>query len=188
MPGSKPSIFRAEALRCYVERTEKPVFPRLVSPRMFFFMWILLALVLGGGLLAWLARMPVYSPAIAVVVDGPGTRQWASDEPLIALFLSSEELPRLRVGQRVFLKLEQNSETISRQIIAVDSHIFSLKSAEDYFALSAGAASRIAGAKAVALTRLERVPAGMASPDYVGGFYDAWVEVGSRRVISLFRF
>ena len=51
------SIFRAEAVRRYATSQGKAVFPRLVSPRTFLYLWLSLGtLILAGGLLAWSAR------------------------------------------------------------------------------------------------------------------------------------
>ena len=53
-PPTSRSIFRAEALQRYRENQEKVVLPRLVSPRVFAYLWIVaLLLLLAGSLVAF---------------------------------------------------------------------------------------------------------------------------------------
>ena len=49
MPTSGRSIFRAEARERYIQNQEKVVLPRLVSPQVFVYLWILALLVMAAG-------------------------------------------------------------------------------------------------------------------------------------------
>jgi hypothetical protein len=49
------SIFRAEAVRHYLDRRGESVLPRLVCPRVFICLWLLLALFAIAGFAGWLA-------------------------------------------------------------------------------------------------------------------------------------
>jgi hypothetical protein len=49
------SIFRAQAVRHYRDRRQESVLPRLVCPRLFICLWLLLALFAITGLAGWLA-------------------------------------------------------------------------------------------------------------------------------------
>ena len=49
MPTSGRSIFRAEARKHYIQNQEKVVLPRLVSPQIFVYLWILALLVMAAG-------------------------------------------------------------------------------------------------------------------------------------------
>ena len=59
------SIFRKRALDKYMQRQELHVILRLVSPRMFVFLWALLLLSIGAGALVWSIQEPV-------VIQGKG--------------------------------------------------------------------------------------------------------------------
>ena len=61
-------IFRTDAVRRYIEGQQRAVLPRLVCPRTFLYLWILLGLLLlAGGLMTWFAHGPL-------LVDKANTR------------------------------------------------------------------------------------------------------------------
>ena len=61
MKGDHRSIFRADAVRRYVQSQQRAVLPRFVCPRTFLYLWILLGLLLlTGGLVTWFARGPLF--------------------------------------------------------------------------------------------------------------------------------
>lgn len=52
-PRNRP-IFRAEARRRYLQNQEKIALPRMVSSRVFIFLWLLALLLMGvGGIVAF---------------------------------------------------------------------------------------------------------------------------------------
>jgi len=78
---SRQSIFRADALRRHMGRNDKSVFPKLVRPRTFASLWVLLGLLVASGLLLWHAVIPFYTPAIALVVERNGSQPVAPKGP-----------------------------------------------------------------------------------------------------------
>jgi len=55
MEERRRSIFRSEAVRRYMQAHEESILPRLVCPRFFAYLWTLLLLLLGAGVVTWLA-------------------------------------------------------------------------------------------------------------------------------------
>lgn len=51
LPTRQRAIFRSEAIQHYLQEQEKVVLPRLVSPHMFVYLWILAVLLLVAGFL-----------------------------------------------------------------------------------------------------------------------------------------
>jgi hypothetical protein len=47
----RTSIFQAEALRRYAQSRERSVLPHLISPRVFVRLWLLVAVLLTGGVI-----------------------------------------------------------------------------------------------------------------------------------------
>lgn len=178
----KPSIFRPAAVRRYVQSREESVFPRLISPRTFIYLWILLGLLVASGLVAWFAQVPVYTSGLAVVVDWRGKARHIDDDVVLVAFLPPEHL---QVGQNLLMQFDATSERLSRPIIAVEPEISSPDAARKRFALEGGAALAITQPAVVAIAQLEPVPTDLPASAYVGSVYRVDVQVGSRRVISL---
>lgn len=47
------TIFRAEAIRQHEQSREQSVLPRLATPRVVPFLWVLLGLLIGSGMIFW---------------------------------------------------------------------------------------------------------------------------------------
>jgi hypothetical protein len=182
--NSNRSIFRADALRRYTQRQEQPVLPQFGSPYTLAYLWVLLALVLGSGSLAWFVRLPAYNSGSAVVIDR--NRQDQGDGEVVAVaFFPPENLPLLQVGQMMFLGLDATGQRLGRTVIAVEPEILSPAAARQRFGFSAGTALPLTQPAAVAIARLEPLPPGLPARSYLGSVYPVAVEAGSRRVVSL---
>ena len=59
-PSPERSIFRSEARQGYRQNQEKVVLPRLVSPQVFVYLWILALLLMAAG--AMIALWPLIGP------------------------------------------------------------------------------------------------------------------------------
>jgi hypothetical protein len=185
MKDERREIFRPDARRRFGEARERTVLPRFVSPRFIAGLWTLIALFLAGGLLAWLARIPVYASGSAVVVDRQASAQYSDGGIVVAAFLPPENLSRLYAGQQLLLQLK-SGERLRRQVFSVEPLIMSPAEAQKRFALNnALAASVGAQPSAVALCRLEPLPNDLPPDAYIGSIGRVEVETGTRRVISL---
>jgi hypothetical protein len=178
-------IFRADAVRRYIDSREESVLPRLVSPRIFVFLWLLFGLLAAGGFVAWLAHVPVYASGPGVVVDWTSNASPNPDGVGVVAFVPPEHLPRLRAGQPLFLELGDGRERVRTPIVAVEPTVISPEAARRRFALGAAAAPQITQPAAAAIARWTAPPTGLAASSYVGSVYHADIEVGSQRVISL---
>jgi hypothetical protein len=185
MQEAKRLIFRVDAMRRYMQSREEPVLPRLVSPPVFMYLWLLLGLLVAIGLLTWFARVPVYASGSAVVVDSSNSLPSARDEALVVAFVPPEHLWRLRVGQLLLLQFDERSKRLEAQIMAVELGVSSPEMARRRFGLSEGAALAITEPSVIALARLKVLSSGLPAAAYVGSKYRAKIEVASRRVISL---
>jgi len=181
----RAKIFRKGAWERHLTRNEKAVFPKLVAPRTFAYLWLILALLSVGGMCALFAEVPVYAPALAVVVQGEaGGVAPDGGEALVALFVAPEYLPQLGVHQRVFFETRGGGGPLSRQIVAVEPRPLSPSAAQRRFALPANAAAKINGPAAVAFAPLGQPPGGADAASYLGTTYNARVEIGTQRLIQ----
>jgi len=183
MLNKKVSIFRSEALKRYMSRNEKTIFPKIIAPRTFLYLWLILALLLVAALCALLADIPVYASALALVVED-GNRKQNSSEVKIALLLPPENLPQLQVNQTVFFRRDKVGPLVSRQINDVEPAILSPSAIRSRFGLSGDAATKVDESSVVAFISLEPLPHGMEASSYLGTSYNAQVEIGHRRLAS----
>lgn len=158
MKDAKRSIFRVDALRRYQQSREESVLPRFVSPSTFIFLWILLGLLAAGGFVTWFAQVPIYASGPAIVVDWQSQTQSIRDQVVVIAFLPPENLSRLRVGQTLFIRLDQAGERIGTPVIAAEPEISSPDAIQKRFALSVSAAQAITQPSAVAIAKLDPPP------------------------------
>lgn len=176
------SVFRAEAMRRYIQGRETSVLPEFVSPRTFIYLWIMLGLLLAAVFAAWFVRVPVYISGTGVVVDGSNTTP--DEEALIVAFLPPGSLSRLRAGQTLFLAFDTRRERLSTTLHSVEG-LMSPEATQTKYELGPGAAAAITQPAAVVLARLEPAPGDFPTAAYAGSVVPVTVEVGSRRVLSL---
>src|ERR671936_824668 len=94
------TIFRQSAITAYKRGREKDVVPRLISWPIIACLWLLLAVFVGMGLLAWYVRVPTYVDGSGIVVahgdrlqlTAPRLRSYPSPltpagEPVAVVFL-----------------------------------------------------------------------------------------------------
>lgn len=86
MTEQRRPIFRAEAVRRYVEGQRRMAFPRFVCPRIFLYLWIALAgLLLAAAVTTWYvgrsisaershARVAYPKPAVDSYLKSPASR------------------------------------------------------------------------------------------------------------------
>jgi hypothetical protein len=175
------SIFREDAVRRYVAGQEKTVLPRLVSPRTFTYLWMLLGLLGISSAIAWFTQIPIYATGSAVVVRW---REKAAlpDRIVVAAFLPPQFLTRLRKAENVVLQLGELSD--HRPVLEVRPEILSPDRIQQQFALSPAVAQQINQPVAVVILPLEPIASGLSASAYLGSVGQAEVEVGTRRLIS----
>ena len=188
------SIYRDEAVRQYAPDREWQMSTRLAVHPFLPSLGIVLVLVAVALVGAWLTEVPVYASGSAVVVAAPpaaaggdfGDGQAESDVMVVA-FVPSDSLGRLRVGQTLWLSHRASGERISQPIVAVEPEVRSPNAARQRFGLGGGTADELSGPVAVAVAQFAPQPRtpGLSTDAYLGGVYDASVEIGSRRVLTL---
>ncbi len=185
MHDLKRAIFRAEAVQRYIENREKAVLPRFVTPRTFLCLWLLLGLLVAGGVVAWLTPIPIYASGPAIVVASHDDSESMRDEVLVVAFVPPEHLPHLQVGQRLFLHFDSVGERLSNSVGVVEPQIISPATARQRFAPDGCATLVVPQPAAVVMTRLKALPGDMPTAIYSGTTGHVDVEVGSRRMLSL---
>ena len=188
MRDESRSIFRAEAIRHYVQGRNESVLPHFTSPRMVILLWVFAALLISSGLLAWLIRVPVFASGVGVVIDSTSELQEAGEAPQLAVFLPGNDLSKFRVGQRLFWRFDKTGERVSRVIGILEPQASSPSMVQQRFKLTGASASAITKPVSVAFVSLDPVPGNLPASAYLGSVYRVDVEIGEMRVISLLPF
>lgn len=76
MKSNNRSIFRAEAIRRYLQDQHKTVLPQFIRPRMFVYLWILLGfLLLAETFVASLVRIQLLRGETPHLLSSPGPQR-----------------------------------------------------------------------------------------------------------------
>ncbi len=170
-------IFRDTAIRHYALGRARPVLPQFASTRLTTLLWVLAGILLGGGVLTWFIRIPVYASGVGI---GDGQR--------IAVFLPDKERFRLHVGQRAFCTFDKSGGRVDRTLIAIDSQVTSPAEVHTRFNLTDRVEAEITKPVVIAFVNLEPLPGNLPAAAYAGSVYRVDVEVGTLRAISLLPF
>lgn len=182
MPTDQPkrSIFRASAWERYQRRAEKEVLPRLIGPRSWLFLWIMLGLLVASGGLAWISRVPVYTTGPGIVTDDQSR---AGTQALVLIFLTPDQLSRVQVGQTVdLLTPGTTGSRVSGQVEAIAPEILSPAEARRRYHLDGSATVVITQPSAVVSVR---PGSNFPAAQYQGSLLAARIEVGSQPVLTL---
>ena len=183
--GKKRSIYRNDALLRYARTKDKSILPRFVSTYTVACLWTFLGLLLAGGLVTCLVHVPIYASGPAIVVESAAYGHISPDKFVMVAFLPADSLSHLRVGQDLFVNIDEKIDRLSRPIIAVEPEVSSPDKARRHFLLNGELALAITQPVAVAIAQLEPLPSGLPASSFAGSIYPVNVEVGSQRLISL---
>jgi hypothetical protein len=179
---SEIRIFRGDAVHRYGLMGE--IFPRPVAAPSFLLLWLLLGLLAAGGMLAWLARVPVYASGAAVIAD-PSEAGRPGGGAMIVAFLPAEHLSRLKIGQMILFRPDAGGKPLERRIAAIELEATSPEAARQRFEPRDGALEGVNQPVVIAIAPLGPVASGFSPAAYAGSTGRVEVQVGSRRVLSL---
>jgi hypothetical protein len=173
--GSYSRIFRANAIRSYIAGREETVFPRFVSPRVFIYLWILMALLLSMVMVAWYIKYPIYDSAMAIAT-GDNSSQAAARVKLVVLLP-----PTMQIDGPLILTSAQGR--LNTTVLQLSSQAVSPKEFRERFALDPAVELLVSQPVKVAVIEAENP--GLPADLYNGGFFQVNVQTGSQRVISM---
>lgn len=161
------------------------VLPRFIAPPAPLCLWLLLGCLIAVGVLAWMARVPVYRNGIATVVDSNASDLYQKDEELIVAFFPPQSKSEMRAGQNLSLKLDPNGPPLVRAVSFIEPGILSPADARKKFNLDDATARTYQSPSAIAIARLGKPGEELPASAYEGIVVEARVEIGSQRLIAL---
>lgn len=178
--GGERLIFRIEAIRRNSRAGGETILPRFSSPAVIWVLWSLIGLAIAGGILLWFLQIPIYAKGVAITLPASSEAN-VRHEPLVAVVIPARNGREVRVGQRVFWSFSKTGPRVSRTVVEIEPLVRSPASLQGL----PGVHERITEPSIIALVDLGPVPDDLPASAYAGGVYNAEVEVGTKRVISL---
>ena len=182
MVAQRP-LFRAQALQEYARSREKASLPRLVRPPVLLCGWLLLGLLLVATLLAWQARVPTYSLAAGVIVQGSQTAPQGGGQATAVLFVPAAPAVNIPLGQPLSVQLIGQAEPVPATIDSIAPGVITPEAAQQQYGLTSDLAWVITQPSVVVTIILS---ANLPSSAVVGESLQAQIQVGSQSMLSLF--
>lgn len=176
MSASNNTIFRDKAVQKYIRNREKSVLPRVVTPPVFIFCWLILTLLIAAGIAVWLGQVPLYITGVGIVLDqNLSTHQTGTTVAVI--FLPASDASHLRTGLPIQLQIGQSGPVLHTAIDTVNQTLLSPEQVRQQYEF------QVAGPSFVAVTSL-----GSTIPQhlYAGSLVQAQIQIGSESLLSLF--
>lgn len=161
----------------YIQNQEKFILPYLITPPVFVFLWCFLCIFMSAGIMAWLGWIPVYVAGSGVVLDLGSSATNRSDEAVAIIFVPYSPSLHLQSGQPVQVQLGLTGPHLASVIGAIGPKILSPNEVRQRYQLAITDPSLVI---TVALG------SHLSGHFYAGSLVLAQIQVGSRRLLSLF--
>ncbi len=181
VPSHHP-LFREKALKQYMQKQEKDILLRPVSPPIFACLWILLCLFLMAAFLAWWQEVPTFVEGSGVILAQGQANTTTSDKAVILIFLPAMYAGQIRSKLPVRVQIGSGGPELSSTVEHVEPGIISPTEARKRYMLDSDAA-QILTQPSIALTVMPETA--LPAHVYAGSLVSAQVQIGSRRVLSL---
>lgn len=155
---------------------------RLVSPRVFLSLWLLLLLAIAGGALVWSIQVPVTVQGRGLVVQARAMHEKDIQGIVVLLLFPPDEQAQLKTGQPVHIAIPTANITLNSFIQKIETGIMSPAAISTQIYSPLPLAMTIAGPAVVAFAQVQ--PMSLAQT-YLGSQCQVQVQVGERSVLSL---
>lgn len=169
---SKRSIFRDKALHQYLQSREKNILPRFVAPPVFVLYWILLAMLLVSGLIAWFEKVPLYATGAGII---PTNRE--GNQAIAIIFLPASSSSHPQPGLPALVQINPSGSQFNGTVSTIEPGIISPSEAKKRYSFEISTPSLVVTVK---------LGTNVSSSMYAGSLVNAQVQVGSQRLLSLF--
>lgn len=177
MSVTKPSLFREQALDHYMRSRNREVLPRLISPPVFWCLWLVLCLFLILGWIFWNIRVPGYISGLGTLaVTNQGGAQ-------AVLFVPADQSRNLHVGEPVQLHIGSTGPALLRRVTAVAPTPLAPTQARQRYKLDGTLALLVTQPSVLLLVALD---ASFPASSYAGSIVHAQIQTGEHSILSFF--
>jgi hypothetical protein len=128
------SIFREEAVESMINHEERAAMPGLVSPRLFFFFWVLFGLLMALG--AWLsfAEVKIYTSGRGIIIGFDEAAINGRKQKLrVVSFFPADVHAKLNPGKGLMLRYKDEQKWHRQTIISVKPEVLSPEEIKEKF-------------------------------------------------------
>jgi hypothetical protein len=176
-------IFRPSAIEACRRGVQKDVVPRLISWPIILGFWLLLGVLVAGGLLVWCVQVPAYVEGSGVILARGAKFQPAGGETAAVVFLPPDQAARVRVGLPAHVQIGSVGAYAQGTIAKVEPGLTSPDEVRQRYRLDGVGSVLITQPSTVVIVSLQRT---LPAPAYAGSLVTAKVGVGSQRLLALF--
>jgi len=181
MSQAQRPLFREHALKHYLQKREKDILPRLVSPPTFICGWFLLCLVVAVGVVAWLEEVPIFVNGSGIVL-AQEQGNVSGNGGTVRIFLPASQARLIHVGETSLLQVGRTGPSFTTRIVHVEPGLLSPDDVHkrygfNYYGMPVITEPSVAVDVKVKPSVLSRL--------YAGSPVSAQVQIGTQRVLSL---
>lgn len=173
-------FFREKAMREYLQRQEKDILPRFLSPYTIILFYVLVVLLVFIGLLAWWGETPFFMNG-AGIVRADGSAAARSQKMVIVLFLPAKYASQIHLGAEAQVSIEPAGQQFTSTITQVEAKSISPQAARQRYKLNDVTAQAVPQSSVMAIL----LPIPIHAPHVeAGDLVSARVHVGEQRILS----
>ncbi|MEM8531038.1 MAG: hypothetical protein AAGF95_09355 [Chloroflexota bacterium] len=182
MDHSSRSVFRPDAIQRYAQGRQETFLPRLVTPRVFRYFWILTVLFLLSGISAWFISVPVYASGTAIIVENNQTVADIPNDVMVLALFPPEHYADIHQAQSLVLRFDatQGAHTIAD----FEPTIISSVEAQKHFTLPTTTAVPPADQGTFVIAPLNLFPGTVPTTAYIDDVGQAHIKIGTRRLLE----
>lgn len=174
-------FFREKAMREYLQRQEKDILPRFLSPYTTILFYLLVVLLVFIGLLAWWGETPFFISGAGIVRADGSAAAAQSQKMVIVLFLPAKYASQVHLGAEAQISIEPAGQQFTSTIARVEAKSISPQDARQRYKLTDAAAQAVPQSSVTAIL----LPIPLHSPHVeAGDLVSAQVHIGEQRILS----
>jgi hypothetical protein len=178
----KRPLFREHALQHYMNRRENDILPRIVSPPVFLFVWLLFGLVIVCGFFAWTERVPVFVHGSGVAQIGGQKINAQQSYVNVLIFVPFNNSAQVRTGVHGRVQFGSSSQNFNGTITNVDRSVLSPVAIRKQYMLTCRSVPDVIEPSITAHMRVI-VPSNMSVLN--GNLTQAQLQTGSQRILDV---
>ena len=182
MLQSQRPLFREPARQHYLQKREKDILPRFVSPPTFVCIWIMLCLTVAVGIVASTQKVPVLVNGVGLVLAQQQNRALEIKEGTALVFLPASEAKQVHVGESSRLQIGLTGPSYNSTIAQVEPGLLSPNDIYKRYGVLCSTMLTITEPSVVVYVRL--VPS-LSSHLYAGSPVRAQIQIGTQHLLSL---